>query len=85
MSRSAKRAPTVPLGTDNPVEYLLERGSSPASLSVAWGFRTPETIFDYKAFRQIPSRRALRLMAETFGWSPGQVLDHWTARVKVTP
>lgn len=76
----------VPLGTEDPIGYLVQHaGVTFAQIAVMWDYNATDMIFKYKRYGAIPSRKLAAKMAETFGWSPGQVLDHWTARVKVAP
>lgn len=84
MSKRQKAA-TVPLGTEDPIGYLTDHGMTPAQVAVAWDYNDTTMIHRYRRYECIPNRKLAAKMAVTFGWSPGQVLDHWTARVKVAP
>lgn len=74
--------PTVPRGTVDPIQFLLDNGESVATLAVAWGFRTSDSVYRLKRYDYTPPPSTAARMAESFGWTAGEVIDHWMERVK---
>jgi hypothetical protein len=77
-NKSAK----VPKGADDPIEHLLAAGAKVIDLAQAWGLRSTDAIYRLRRYEYPPKARTAERMAESFGWTAGQVLDHWLSRVK---
>lgn len=76
---------SVPIHTEAPIEYLLANGWTTDDLAEVWGYRrknVKNTLRPFRRYDRIPPTKLIKRMAKTFGWTEGQVLDHWTARVK---
>jgi hypothetical protein len=74
-------SPRVPRDCTDPINFLLESGESPVSLAFAWGYRTVDTVMRLKRYDCVPPTDTAQKIAETFGWTPGEVLDFWIAAV----
>lgn len=73
----------VPRTVSNPPQYLIDEcGYTEPKLAVAWGLRSTSSVEKIMSFHHVPKVTTLELMARTFGWSAGQVLDFWIERVK---
>jgi hypothetical protein len=70
---------TVPRETADPIGYLLDKGLTLPELAVKWGFKTTDTIYRLKRFEYVPPAGTAQKMAESFGWTAGEVVDHWLA------
>lgn len=71
---------TVPRGTSDPIQFLLDNGWTFIGLASEWGFRTTDTIYRLKRFDYPPPPKTAEKMAKTFGWTPGDVINHWLKR-----
>ena len=70
----------VPLDCPNPIDYLVDQGQSLAQLAAAWNLRHTDAVYRLKRYEYPPKNKTAALMAESFGWSMGQVMDHWWAK-----
>lgn len=71
----------VPLGIDDPIGYILDQGESVMDLALEWGFRTLDSVYKLKRYAYVPPANTAQRMGETFGWTAGEVVDHWLERV----
>jgi len=78
----AIQSPPVPRDAGDPIQYLLERNHSVVSLASAWGFRTSDSIYRLRRYDYVPPANTAQKMAATFGWTAGEVVDHWLERVQ---
>lgn len=73
----------VPRTVWNPAQYLLDEwGYTEPQLAVAWGLKSTSSVQKIRTFHHVPKVPTAELMADTFGWTAGQVIDLWLARVK---
>jgi DNA-binding XRE family transcriptional regulator len=72
----------VPKGTADPIGYLNDQGIHFIDLAKAWGFRTIDAVYKLRRFEYAPKLKTAQRMAESFGWTVGQVYEHWNERVK---
>lgn len=70
----------VPVGTKDPIGYLIERGKTIPELAVAWGLKSSDAVYRLKRFENPPRPTTAVRMAETFGWNVGDVFNLWLAR-----
>jgi hypothetical protein len=70
----------IPLSTDDPIHFLLDNGWTMLGLAVEWGFRTTDTVYRLRRYEYVPPAETAAKMGETFGWTAGQVIDHWLKR-----
>jgi hypothetical protein len=75
-------SPAVPRNTPDPIQHLLENGESVVSLASAWGFRTSDSVYRIKRFEYVPPASTAQKMAESFGWTAGDVINYWLDRVE---
>lgn len=80
-TRERFRGPVVPRSADNPIDYLLE-STSIVDLAVEWKLKSTDAIYRLKRFEYVPRYRTAEKMAESFGWSAGEVMDFWAQRVE---
>ncbi len=71
----------VPRGVANPIDYLIERGWSEPGLAVEWGLKTETSVKRLRAFSHVPKVSTAERMAESFGWTAGEVINHWLGKV----
>jgi hypothetical protein len=72
----------VPRGNGvNPISFLLEhRSSTIAALAGDWGV-TPDAVYRYRRYEIAPRSTVAKRMAATFGWTLGEVIEHWAEKV----
>lgn len=71
----------VPRNASDPIQLLIENGQTVPQLAVEWGFRSVDSIYRLKRYDYTPPPDTAQKMAATFGWTAGEVIDHWLARV----
>lgn len=72
----------VPRGTEDPIQFLFDSGVKPAQLALSWGFSHTDAVYRLKRYEYPPKVRTASRMGATFGWTAGEVIDHWVARVQ---
>jgi hypothetical protein len=77
-----KKRTVVPRGTADPIGWLLRNGRTRLDLTIEWKFKTVDTIYRLQRGEYEPPPETIKKMAQTFGWEPGEVLDHWIALVE---
>lgn len=76
-----KRSNSVPLGTPDPIQYLMDNGTTVMQLAVAWNFKTTAAVYNLKRADYVPTPKTAERMGESFGWTAGEVIDHWLEAV----
>lgn len=67
----------VPLEAPDPIQHLLDAGVSVPQLAVAWDLKSSDSVYRLKRGEYIPTPKTAKLMARSFGWSAGEVIDKW--------
>lgn len=75
---------TVPREAPDPIQHIIDSGSSIIALAVEWGFKTTDSVYRLKRFEYVPPAAVAQKMAESFGpeWTAGDVINHWLERVQ---
>jgi hypothetical protein len=71
----------VPKNAENPIEYLLSNGTGVIELAVAWGLKQNESVYRLRRFAHVPHPKTAAKMAASFGWTAGEVIDFWLAKI----
>ncbi len=71
---------SVPRGSTLPIEHLVEAGVTIVSLAEAWGLTT-DGVYKLRRYDYAPKVRTAEKMAKSFGWTAGEVINHWLGKV----
>lgn len=77
MNATDKSNGPVPQDVADPIQYLIDQGATIIALAVAWGFRTTDAVYKLKRFDYVPPATTAAKMAESFGWTAGDVVNYW--------
>lgn len=75
------KATNVPKTSEAPIEYLIEQGRLIIDLAGEWGLRSTDAIYKLRRYEHVPKVTTAQRMAETFGWTAGDVINHWIQKV----
>lgn len=75
-AKTNTRQSAVPRGT-NPIEFLMQSGLTVVDLAHAWGLKTTDAVYKLRRYEHAPKVKTAERMAQSFGWTPGEVVNHW--------
>jgi ribosome-binding protein aMBF1 (putative translation factor) len=79
MPQTIERVKRIPRATENPIRHLNEAGIGTSDLAAKWEI-TPDAVRKLRRFDFSPTWKLAKRMAETFGWSAGEVSEFYAER-----
>lgn len=72
----------MPPEEPDPIGFLLAHGWTRAEIAVAVGLQTTDVLAKYQSGQAMPRYGSAVLLAEVYGWRPGEVMDCHAAIVR---